>query len=287
LAGSASKYLTYSFGEVKNLYGMRLHHFIPEDLTARMSIGSAVAGGASLSGTTLTDTTNLGTSAKILADQIVGATVTVGTSQAKITAYDAATGALTLDTAIAGDPTTGYIITSATGTNLSFSHNVVVEYRDPTTNNYKVLQTYRNRTNGTMSVVFPGNLRTDSIRVRYNNNTGDSQDFTENGYFVRLMEMEVLDSQGVGAQFGRAFSNFTDANTGSLSLANKTLDTMNTAYTKQAARLTETLSSSQNRYIKQFQNLEQIVSGLNSQSQFFQSQINSLPSAFSYRGKNK
>ena len=283
-AGSSSKYLTYTFGEVKNLYGMRLHHFVPDNLTGRLTIGSN-SSSLSADSKTITDSTNLGTNAKIISDQIIGATLTVGGSQATITGYDASTGALTFDTAInvADNPTNGYIISTKVGKTLSFQYNAIVEYRDPTTNSYKVFQTYRNRGNGNMSVVFPNNLRSDSIRIRYDNNTGDSQDFTENGHVVRLMEMEVLDAQGIGAQFSRTFNNFTNANTGSLSLANKSLDAVNSSLQKQANRLTASLSNSQDRYIKQFQNLERTVSSLNSQSSFFQSQVNSLPKAFAFK----
>jgi flagellar capping protein FliD len=283
-AGSTGKTLTYTFGEQKDLYGFRLHHYVPDDLTARYTVG---ANSSSLSSTTLTDTTNLGLAKGLNVDQVVGAVVTVGSSQANITAYDAATGTLTLDSNISSEVSAnGYILTTKTGENISFQHNVVVEYRDPTTNTYKTFQTYNKRTDGVMSVVFPGQLQTDSIRVRYNSNSGDSEDFTNDGHFVRLLEMEVLDSQGMGAQFSRTFDNFTDANTGSLSIANQTLTSLNDSYAQQIERLVSSLGSSQNRYIRQFQNLEVVVSTLNSQSQFLQSQLSSLPAAFSYRGNN-
>jgi flagellar hook-associated protein 2 len=282
-AGSASKYLTYTFGEQKDLYGFRLHHYVPSDLTARYSVGT---NSSTLSGTTLTDLTNLGEAKGLNSEQVVGATLTIGTSQATVTGYNATTGALTLDTSITGTSTDGYILTTKNGQNISFSHNVVVEYRDPTTNTYKTYQTYNSRTDGVMSIVFPGQLQTDSLRIRYNANTGDSEDFTNNGQYVRLLEMEVLDSQGIGSQFSRTFDNFTNANTGSISIANKNLTSLNESYTKQIERLTSSLNSSQDRYIKQFQNLEQVVSQLNSQSQYLQSQLGSLPTAFSYRGNN-
>lgn len=285
LAGDSSKSLTYNFGEVKNLYGFKLHHHVPEDLTARYQVNSA--GGATLSSTTLTDASNLDASNNLISDQLIGSTVVVGSKQAKITAYNSTSGALTLDTDISSETVTnGYTITTSSGENISFSHNAVLEYRDPITNTYKTYSTYRDRGDGTMTIVFPGNLRTDSVRIRYDNNSGDSEDFTTNGYFVRLMEMELLDSQGLGAQFSREFASFTDANTGSLALATQAIDDLNNSYARQITRLTESLSRTQDRYIKEFQNLEQIVSNLNSQSQFFQSQISGLPKAFSYRGNN-
>lgn len=286
-AGSSSKYLSYTFGETKDLYGFRLHHHIPTDLTARYSVGGNTS---TITSTSLTDATNLGTDKKLIADQVVGATLTVGTAQATVTGYDATTGALTYDTnadMAAATSTNGYILTTKSGENISFQHNVTLEYRDPTTNTYKTYQTYQKRTDGVMSIVFPGQLKTDSIRVRYDNNTGQSEDFTENGHYVRLMEMEILDSQGLGSKFSRSFANFTDANTGSLSLANSTLSNLNDSYSRQIERLNASLQNSADRYIKEFQNLEIVVSKLNSQNSYLQSQLGSLPTAFSYRGNNK
>jgi len=300
LAGDTSNYITYTLGEEKDLYGFRFHHHIPDDLTARYNVATADAGAAVLavSGTvsTLTDATNLDSTVELIEDQLLGATVTIndntfnGTKSALITAYDESTGEITLDAdlATAGpDPTVGgYTITTTSGDNLDFTYKPIVEYLDPSTGEYEVYQAFNQIGDGTFSVVFPGGISSESIRISYEDNNGDSEDFTKNGYFVRLMEFDVLEAQGLASQFTRTFDGFTNGFTGSLSYATDSLISTNDVYTTQIERLGESILNKQTVLIKQFQNLELVVSNLNSQSSFFQSQVSSLPTAFSYRGNN-
>lgn len=300
LAGDSTNYITYTLGEVKDLYGFRFHHDIPEDLSARYNVATADAGGAVLavSGTvsTLTDATNLDSNVELLEDQLLGATITIndntfnGTKSALITAYDETTGEITLDAdlATAGpDPTVGgYTITTTSGDNLDFTYKPIVEYLDPDTGEYEIYQSFSQIGDGTFSVVFPGGIKSESIRVSYEDNNGDSEDFTKNGYYVRLMEFEVLEAQGLASQFTRTFDGFTNSVTGSLQYATSSLTSTNDVYTSQIERLGESILNKQTLLIRQFQNLELVVSNLNSQSSFFQSQVSSLPTAFSYRGNN-
>lgn len=304
-AGGTNEYITYNFGTVKKLYGLKLYHHQPEGLTAKYAVSSAEAavGNASITadsnsfsvnGTStqslsyIQDTTFLSSSRGLIADQLVGATLTTGTRTATIVSYDSTNSRVYLDSDIsAGTPQTdGYSITSASGTTLSLSYNPIVEYRNTTTGNYETYQSLSNVT-GTSTLVFPNSLYTDSIRIRYDANSGGSEDFTTNGYFARLMEFEVTEAQGLGAKFKQTFSNLTDSNSGILQNANKSLSDINNTYTNTISRLTDSILKKQESLIKQFQNLELVVSNMNSQSSFLQSQLSSLPTAFSHRGNNK
>lgn len=287
-AGDESKSMTYTFGEEQNLYGFRFHHHVPDDLTARFTVGNNTSSSIATP-SKLIDATNLGSSAEILSEQIVGATLTVGTAQAKITAYDESTGTLDLDTDLSGsgeNPHNGYVITTPSGESISFRHTILVEYRDPTTGSYETFKEYKNIGDGSRSIVFPGSLFTDSLRISYKDNSGDSEDFTKNGYFARLMEFEVLDSQGLGSKFSRAFNSFTDSFSGSIPLATEAIGDVNDGYETQMLRLLESIDASANRYIQQFSTLEQTIATLNSQQSYLQSTLGSMPKAFSHRGNN-
>ncbi|MBF0198555.1 MAG: flagellar filament capping protein FliD, partial [Planctomycetes bacterium] len=292
LTGDDDKFLTLSLGSDKELYGFRLHHHVPEDLTAKYAVTSAeaTAAGAGIvasgTGSKITDATNLASSVGFIEEQLVGATVTVDSYTSTITGYSSGSITLADDLSAVANPLNGYTISTPSGETLDFSYNPVIEYEDPYTGDWEVYQSYQDVDDGLLSVVFPGGLRADSIRLRYEANTGDSLDFTTSGHYARLMEFEVLESQGLGAQFNRTFSGFTDAFSGSLQIANDSLDDQNDTFLSQITRLTESIESKQNLLIKQFQNLELVVSNLNSQSQFFQSQISGLPTAFSHRGNN-
>jgi flagellar hook-associated protein 2 len=288
VVGDKSKYLTYTFGENKRLYGFRLHHHVPDDLTARKTVAASDASSASISpdGLTFTDTTNL---TGLVSDQLIGSILTLGAFQAEITGYDSA-GALTLNTSITGatPSTDGYALTTKSGENISFSHNAVLEYRDPATGSYKEYRTFGKMGDGKFTHVFFGGLETDSLRLRYNDNSGDSEDFSLTGTnYARILEFEALDSQGIGSEFNKVFSGFTDATTGSISIAEQALQDVNETYSQQATRMLNSISAKQERLIKDFSTLEQTISKLNSQNNFLQSSLGSLPTAFSYRGNNK
>lgn len=294
LQGGTNKYFNINLGEAKSLYGIRFHHTVPTNLTAKYAVSATEAsiGNAAVvksgSGSRLTDTSYLSSDNGLIASQLVGATITIGSLTSTVSSYDAGTSSLTLSTDIssATPQTTGYSITTAAGKTLSFSYNAKLEYKDPVTGLYKTYQNFSNLADGSLSVVFPGNLNTDELRVSYLNNTGDSEDFTTNGYFARLLEFDVLEAQGLGQKFNSTFDNITNAQTGSLQQANATLQSVNDSYTNQITRISESIEKKQTSLIKEFQNLELIVSNLNSQSSFLQSQLSGLPKAFSYRGNN-
>ena len=253
-------------------------------------------GASGFAGTTFTDL-NL-TSKEFVEDQLIDAVLTIkdgaGNSESTtITAYDSSTGAFTTSTDISGTVAgaaytggaagRGYTITTPSGQNLSFTYKPIIEYLDESTGNYEVYQAMQNIGDGVTSVVFPGGLETSSIRISYEDHNGHSEDFTKDGFFARLMEFEVLEAQGIASQFTRTFDGFTNAFNGSISFANEALESQNEVYTAQMERLGDSILNKQDLLIRQFQNLELVVSNLNSQSSFFQSQVNSLPKAFSFR----
>lgn len=300
-AGDTSKYMSVFMGSTKKLNGIKLYHHVPTDLTAEYSKTNAEI---AASGTTLTkfggkdiltDTTYFGSGAQIRSTQIVGSTVTIGSKTSTVESYNADTGKITLaDTTIStalgtgtlsGLTTGGFSFTTTSG-NLSIKHNAELQYKDPDTGEYVTYQEFSNISDGLLSVFFPGGLETDELRLIYNKNTGDTEDFTENGSFVRLLEFEVNEGQGLGSQISSVLDGFTNASTGDIVRANQLINEINESYTTRISNLNEKIDNKQQQLIKQFQNLELIVSNLNSQSQFLLSQLGSLPKAFSHRGAN-
>ena len=213
---------------------------------------------------------------------------TFDTGSSTITDFDEATGKLTLsDNAVTtavdidssgSETVTGtYTITSPSGKNISFAYNPTVEYRDPVSGEWKVYSDFSNIDRERLFVVFSGGLQTDGVRIRYRTNTGASTDFTTGGHVARLMEAEVLESQGLGSQINRIFDSMTNAQTGLIQSANTSLQQLNDTFGIRITRLQEQIENSRQVLIRQFSNLELIVSTMSSQSQFMTQQLNSLP----------
>ncbi|MBF0243806.1 MAG: flagellar filament capping protein FliD [Planctomycetes bacterium] len=297
-AGETSKSLSISTGGQKTRYGIKLYHYFPEigELGARRSITATEAAGASLVSVldtatstnkdVLTDATNLAASLGLYADQLVGATIQIGTTTATVDSYDVDNDALIMtDTALttAGeDPTvSGYTLAKTFTGNIRY--NYTLQYYDSHSGSYKDYRTFSDISNDLSYVVFPGGLDTSSLRLIYDINTGESEDFSDSGHYARLLEVELLDNEGVGRQINRLLDGYTNAQTGVFQEAAGSTTDVIKHLADQASRLQSRIESKEAKMIKDFQNLELVVSNLNSQSSFLQSQLSGLSKPFSYK----
>lgn len=297
--GDNNKYLSIATGEEKTLYGMRLHHLMPDTLTAERVISTSAAASATVDNTVtdmdddnatdsyIQDTANLVESEQLIKDELIGAELVVGNKTSTILDYDEDNNRLYFSgTSITtADITTyGYTIRTPSGSYLDEpSLNFDLEYLDSYTGEYRLYRSFRDMSRDELFVVFPGGLKTSSMRLKYLDNTSPSEDFSEEGYRARILEWELLDAQGVGSSFNRTLEQMTNAQTGSIKQAysyhNDIIDNLNS----QVSRLTERIEQTQTNMIRQFQSLETTISSLSAQSEYFTNTLKSMPSAFSFR----